>query len=492
MGKTTLPALIGGATKTTLVGQDAAGSYFAYLGLADPSGSPLGTAQNPLVVQMPGVEQVSNKGVAGGYAALGSDGKVPAAQLPASSGTVAHIVSGAYDSSGNLIFTLSDGSTLPPIAPPGKAPAMTGFYMNGASNSKLKAAVARVKNGTGRARMVVKGDSTEVGQGGGSNADGNRLTGARANRPASVLAGLLTNSGIPAFDGSIVADNGLSITSIPIYTYDPRVGVSGPNYWGTSGNQNFAGGGYFTTNTGGLSFNPPQPVDTFEIVYYNSANLTFYFAIDGAAPASGPSSATASYGTGIVRQIVKASSVGSHTLNVTASSAAGAFRSITAYDSTKAGLDILVHASLAAVATQQAAKDSSSGWYNADSLVFDAPDLTTIKLGLNDMNTNVAVADYKSALQSIVADAQKSGDVLMLFPTPSGGNYNNNVSAFNDAAKSVASAAGVPFFSLWEYYGPWTSTFGARQADGVVHPNTALYAEIAGLVKSAIDSMIAA
>ena len=151
-----------------------------------------------------------------------------------------------------------------------------------------------------------------------------------------------------------------------------------------------------------------------------------------------------------------------------------------------------MHASLAAVATQQAAKDSSSGWYNSDSLVFDAPDLTTIKLGLNDMNTNVAVADYKSALQSIVADAQKSGDVLMLFPTPSGGNYNNNVSAFNDAAKSVASAAGVPFFSLWEYYGPWTSAFGARQADGVVHPNTALYAEIAGLVKSAIDSMVAA
>lgn len=54
MGKTTLSAVIGGATKTTAVGQDNNKSYFALLALLDLAGNPFGTADNPLVVQMVG------------------------------------------------------------------------------------------------------------------------------------------------------------------------------------------------------------------------------------------------------------------------------------------------------------------------------------------------------------------------------------------------------------------------------------------------------
>lgn len=81
---------------------------------------------------------------------------------------------------------------------------------------------------------------------------------------------------------------------------------------------------------------------------------------------------------------------------------------------------------------------------------------------------------------------------MLVFPTSAGSSYNNNVDQFHSAAKSVAASTGVPFLSLYEHYGAFNSTFSARLFDGVVHPNAALYAEVAGLMKSAIDKMVAA
>ena len=365
-----------------------------------------------------------------------------------------------------------------------------GFYMNGATSPALKAAVSRVKANTGRARMVMKGDSTTVGQGGGSSADGAGLTGARANRISKVLAGLLTNDGIPTLDGSIVSDNGMYVTNFSLPGYDTRTALYTPA-WGVLAGQALAGGGYLSSNTGALYFSPDTTVDTFEIVYYQGNAYTLAFTIDGIAPASGPASITVTNVSGLAKVVVKAASVGTHFLKITGNNTLGAVRSITAYNSTAAALDIVMHASLAATSANQAAAGANH-WSNNDSLGFDAPDLTTINLGLNDMAAGVTTSAFTTNLQTIITKAKVSGDVLLVFPTPAGGSYNTGVADFNTAAKNLAASNGIPFLSLYEYYGLFTSTFGARLFDGAVHPKADLYAEIAGLYRTMINAMVAA
>ena len=377
---------------------------------------------------------------------------------------------------------------------PAFAPAtLSGFYMNGSTNPALKAAVARVKGGTGRGRIVQKGDSTTVGQGGGTTADTYGLTNARPFRPGAVLAGLLTSAGIPALDTAVVSDNGMynaSSFTAGILGYDTRLASPAP-VWSIAGkSQIYAGGGFLNSNTG--VFSCTEIGDSCEIIYYNSANGTLNFTVDGAAPASGPASATVASGTGFTSVTIKAASVGSHVWGMAGSVVNLAACEMRVYDSTKPALDIINHAVLGGTSAGQSATDSAKHWDNLEALAFAAPDLTTINLGLNDMNGGVSVSTYTANLQAIITQAKVSGDVLLIFPTPASGNYNNNVSAFDAAAQSLAASNGIPYFSLYQYYGPWTSAFGTRQFDGIVHPKAALYAEIAGLEQQALNLMLAA
>ena len=155
-----------------------------------------------------------------------------------------------------------------PTPTPVPAPTIAGFARNGSGNAAVSAMLARVRGGTGRGKIVMKGDSTTVGQGGGTTADPYRLTGARANRPAAVLAAGMTAAGIPAVDGSVVADNGLgAFATVPLPAYDPRIDLGSPA-WTFVADQSFAGAALMQNSAGGIaSFTPAGPVDRFELVY---------------------------------------------------------------------------------------------------------------------------------------------------------------------------------------------------------------------------------
>lgn len=103
MGKTTLPALIGGQTKITAVGQDGDGSYFPLLGLLDSSGAPLGTAQNPLVVQMSGT---APGGTSTTPVTTANSGTSQALAFPSSGNAAFNITL-----TGNCAFSLSGGAS---------------------------------------------------------------------------------------------------------------------------------------------------------------------------------------------------------------------------------------------------------------------------------------------------------------------------------------------------------------------------------------------
>lgn len=368
---------------------------------------------------------------------------------------------------------------------------LAGFAMNGAANTVLRAAVDRVRAGTGRGRIVWKGDSITVGQGAGTGADPFYLTGARARRIPAMLAASLSAGGTPTLDAGFVADHAIhSATGRDLLAaFDPRIGfVETPGAsWNVQPAAGLAGGGYWQPGSNRLTFTPETDVDTFEIVAFRSNSETYRIAIDDAPPVSGAASLSTTAGGGFVRHLVKAAASGRHRLALWADGVMGAFRSVIAYREGAAGFDMIVHAALGSQSGNQAA--SGSGWSNMEALAFDAPDLTIVLLGLNDMNVGTPTADYARNLKTIVDGARASGDVLLVFPPPAAGNYNRDVALYRDAAAGVAAIAGVAFLSLYDYYGPFSTVIAARMADGLVHPDAAFAADIAGVIGQALRRM---
>ena len=151
-------------------------------------------------------------------------------------------------------------------------------------------------------------------------------------------------------------------------------------------------------------------------------------------------------------------------------------------------IDQLVHASLGARADQQGKDLSGSNiWGGLDQLGFDAPDLTIIDCGLNEMGQGSSVATYQAALQAMVTRGKVSGDVLLVFPYPAAAPYNTNVASYLVAAAGVASSSGVSFMSLYDHYSGIVDT--SRFSDSLVHGKPAFYAEVAGVLKQAIMAM---
>ena len=430
------------------------------------------------------------------------------------------------------------GGQLPPAGSPTSAPSPTpkptpsgptGYYPNGSTNPVWKAAVAGVKAGTRRGRISVVADSTlgaGIGSGGTVTTPSGpqNLDNARAHRMSTLLAASYSAAGVPMLDAGLYGDNGTggggryASSGVDLPTYDHRVtptGVIGrslfnPN-WSQTCSEAFGGGALLAPSSNVMDLLPTQNVDTFEVTMYTGAAGQGGLTIDNGAPAaaSGGAVISGSYalytmpavhssdrsgGGAFVTFTVKAGAVGSHTFGM--NGPAGntlALRSIVPYDSTTAAFDIRVQAAGGATAADQSTAGADSGgvaWNCLDALGYDAPDLTIICLGINDNNGGVTPSAYIASLQKIVAKAQLTGDVLIVMPYPVGSSTDASQQAMNTAAKNMAASANIPLLSLLDYYGPYTSTIGVRsQGDGVHWID---YSEPTGLVKQALDAMLAA
>lgn len=370
---------------------------------------------------------------------------------------------------------------------PTPTPAFTGFALNGSTNPALKTMLSRVAAGTGRGKIVVMGDSTDVGVGAGT---GSSFTiGARPYRMPATLAASLSSAGVAALDRGFAGDAGMSATSSgTLTTYDPRVTYS--TSVTANGGENFPGGAYLNGDNGGGNLSFVETGDTFVITYIASNSGTIAVTIDGAAPTSGPASITPGAAGGFVRYVVRAASAGQHTLTLTNGAAAPALVGVRAYTSTTSALDMIVLAAAGATTANQAAIEPTSHWYNRDALAFEAPDLTIIGPYFNDPNNSVPLQTTINNLQAIVTTAKVSGDVLLLSKYPAGGNYGANQSAANSAIKTLASSNGVACMSLFEYFGSaFTPALAARMADGIVHAKAELYAEEGDVLRRCIQAM---
>ncbi|MGV0964181.1 MAG: SGNH/GDSL hydrolase family protein [Polynucleobacter sp.] len=417
-----------------------------------------------------------------------------------------------------IMASFGGGGVVTPTPTPTPSPP-TGFAMNGATNATLKAMLARVAGGTGRGRVVFAGDSAFVGVGANVTADGTtssvaaQCAGARPYGPSAVLAAELTALGYPALDNARVADGSLVNASVALTDFDPRVALGSPAWTVLTNQLLFAGGSLIQPNTGAFAFTATTAVDSFEAVFYrDNGGGVFTVTVDDAAVAVTASNGGAVSGAGSNVVTVPASgngfckvtgavgSAATRTLKITGANTNGFLCYVRAWNSAVPAIDLINNAGQGLTSAQQAA--AGSGYKALDALGFDAPDLTIVKLGLNDAAQGVSAASYVANLRAIITKARLTGDVLLVTPHFANPSFaaTANQTALRDAAAALAAASGTAadggaalgcaYFDEQAYFGAW-STIAARTADGLVHPNRGMYAEEAQALRRCIQVMSA-
>ena len=343
-----------------------------------------------------------------------------------------------------------------------------------------------MKAGTRRGRIVWKGDSTSTGEGGGDGSDG--LGDARLYRPAAYVAANLSAAGVSTLDAAVVGDQGNKQYNTALSYYDSRVKNLS---WTNQAGQDFAGGALLKASSNALEYEITNGVfNRCRVVYYASGAASGQVLVNGAGPEVGTFANVITGGGGFGEFIVGINTPGRFNFKLAGDNGV-AYRSFQLYNTAAPAVDILVHAARGATSTNQAkALPGAGDWANLEALKYDAPDLTVINVGLNDMASGASVSSCETALRALIAAGRISGDVLVVFPHPGGSQFGNNVTSFHATTKAVCSELNVTLFSLYEYFGSaFTPAFAARMYDGVVHPKRECYAEIGQRISEAIKRM---
>lgn len=356
-----------------------------------------------------------------------------------------------------------------------------------------RSALAKVKQGTGQARVCAVGDSTTAGFFANGPPSGNSNLYSYPTQLANILQ---TAYGIKA-QSQGVFEGGQELPS----GGDPRI-VVGSSWTLTGGLGGIPNGtSVATTSTNALSFTPTVPVDTFRIVYViETTEGTGSVNIDGGSSTS--FTGTGAAGVGVLT--VTAGSVGTHTLNILEVSGSVHVIGFDASDSTHPSVNI---ENIAAPGITAASLAVNTKPYNAGTTAMYTAigcDLVIFNDGINDWGTGVPVGTYSANMQIAISAAKGSGTSIILespnHSDPSTGIASEATqSTFVEAlralslANSESNLAGVPlpFIDTWARW----QTFAISSALGLYgdpsgtpseHPGTVGYREKADQIAQAI------
>lgn len=363
----------------------------------------------------------------------------------------------------------------PPI--PNTVTSASGLMNIGAPNLlHWRKAIAKVRDGTGRGRLVLIGDSTTAGAGAGTGGTLN-YNGAYAKNWPRALGALLSAT-VPTSDNSFFGDQ---CQNVAYGTYDPRV-VLGTGWAPT---QNSLGGNmfHFTVGSPGtLAFTPAGQIDTITI-YYLNATGTFTVNVDGGASLG---TVTPS-GTFLVSSQTFTVTKGAHTINMVAVNDAQVYvLGVVSYDSTTPAIDIIQTA--CSGSTASTFTSTGLGWSPMTVLAILAPDLTEIGLTINDSNAATALATYQTQMQAIITAAQLSGDALLMVGAPSNtaNATNGTLDQYVGAVKSLALANNNGVVDLKTRWVSYAVTNPQLPYFDSLHPMRLGYRDIAQAVYEAI------
>lgn len=314
---------------------------------------------------------------------------------------------------------------------------------------RWRRAVARVRDGSGRGRLLVIGDSTSMGAGAGSGGTTN-LNGAFAKSWLSALA-KIPNPFVPFSLNSFVGNQG---TLVAYSTYDPRVSVgTGWTNVGAGGTLGAQLWSFATGAVGVLGFTPTSQIDTIVPFYVRqAAQGTIAVSVDSGASLGTITCTGASALLSASYTVTK----GTHTIKLTANNDGGCYVSgVLAYDSTVPGIDIIPGAWFGSKAGNFAV--TGSVWQPLAAIATYAPDLTLINLTINDSNGGTALATYITQLQQIITAAQAVGDVMLMIGIPSNTTQatDGTLAGFIAAVNNLALINGCPVLDMsnrWQSY----------------------------------------
>jgi lysophospholipase L1-like esterase len=273
---------------------------------------------------------------------------------------------------------------------------------------RWRAAMAKVKRGTARAKILSGGDSKTFGR----YAMGNTnlgYTNARVNGYPPQLAALLTARGLPAENDNFYTGNYLSTANMLLA--DPRVTVSGS--WTVATSTGNATSVYSSgTSAGSLIFAPGPQFDTADVYYFPNNTNPFTISIDGAVVAT-----ITPVVTGSMAKATVSTTLGTHTISV--DNAAGSSNQVQ-------GIDTYVNA-VKSVSVFNSGLDGGTvpSYFVATANPYFTipilkPDLTVLNYITNDIRAGgvgTAEATYKANLGSLIDVAKQNGDVILM-PAP--------------------------------------------------------------------------
>ncbi|MBF4625559.1 GDSL-type esterase/lipase family protein [Clavibacter sp. VKM Ac-2872] len=121
-----------------------------------------------------------------------------------------------------------------------------------------------------------------------------------------------------------------------------------------------------------------------------------------------------------------------------------------------------------------------------DGIPFIAPDLTVIRLGVNDaqLSPYSTTAEWEAALRRIIAAAKVTGDVLLESPVPSDPSLNSGATVtreqgYRDRLLAIAIDTGSMYYDVFGRYGSWTAAQAAGYMADQLHLTAAGGADLA-------------
>jgi lysophospholipase L1-like esterase len=341
------------------------------------------------------------------------------------------------------------------------------------------AALARVKAGTGNARVVCVGDSTTFGYG--STAGGNIPPFAWPK----LVSDLFNNAGINSQWNSWMGVGTSGGGFVGYQYFDTRLTFG--SAWANAAYPTFSVGGYpmsATTNTNAISFLPTVNVDTFNVFYVQdtAGGLnpgSFTMNING-----GSNTTVNTQGASKVSNATITGTLGSNTLNINWSTGGGVYIvGAEAYDSSKSWVSMINCGWTGSSSkTWTADGDLSNNYSPCNGLAYMGQALTIIDLGINDWNNSIGTTNYSTYMQDLITAALASGgDVLLVKPSPtnpSGGISIPVQQSYLAVIDTLAASNNLAVCDVYDAFGSWATANSNGYMFDSLHPNESGYSAV--------------
>jgi len=332
-------------------------------------------------------------------------------------------------------------------------------------------AVANVRAGLGRGRLIFVGDSTTLGTGAGTGGLYD-LNAAYPKSFPSALSVILGNFVSTSFNSLAGFQQG----QVAYATYDVRATL-GAN-WANSSSESL-GAGFFQYTSGAvnnLSFAPAGAFDTIVVYYYSSAPAgSATVNVDGG-------SSLGALTTGGTQTGAKSLSVtttkGTHTVNVVPDNNGTLYvDAIVTYDSTTPAIDIIQGGHFGAKIVDLVNDAGSAAFIPLQKF---APDLTIINCTINDSNAGTSLSSYTTNMQSLITEAELTGDVLLMVGPPSNTTAatNGTLNQYIAVLRQLAISNNIGLLNIAQRWTSYAVTNPLMPYFDTLHPEAAGYQDI--------------